>query len=201
MTNDNIYDQQKSFEERNSEAISRTLQLFRAGSGLYGVFADEIATVGSWRKPTPLPHSPASVLGIVSLQGRMMTVLDIALLLADADASSEATPTESESSAVPAQYLVALRGDEQVALAIEEVGTTIEIDEKELEKPETAGQLIAGVARHEGLTIPILNPEALFPQRSRDESAAAADSSKLLDKRFPFLKTVRRSSGVLNRSY
>jgi purine-binding chemotaxis protein CheW len=164
MTNDNIYDQQQSFDERNSQPVFRTLQLFRAGLLLYGVFADEIATIVSWREPTPLPHSPRSVLGIVSLQGRMLTVLDLASLLIPDAASSDPTSTESASGGARAQHLIALRGDEQLALAVQEVKTTIALSDSDFdEKPETAGAPVVGVLHREGLDIQVLNPNELFP--------------------------------------
>ena len=105
-----------------AEQASRKLQLVRAGSSLFGVFADEIATIVAWRKPTPLPHAAKSVLGVVSVQGRLLTVLDLASLPAGEAPQNEA-PGNTPGS------LVALRGDEQLALAVDEVGESIELDE------------------------------------------------------------------------
>lgn len=160
MTNNNIYDHGQSFEGKKAEPVVRALQLFRAGSHIYGVFADEIATIVSWREPTPLPRAPKSVLGIVSLQGRMLTVLDLASLSIGNAASSDPTSTESVSSAAPAQHLIALRGDEQLAIAVHDVKTTIEIGDSDFD--ETAGALVVGVLRREGLDIQVLNPKELF---------------------------------------
>lgn len=163
MTNENIYDQGQSFDGRKAEPVVRTLQLFRAGYHIYGVFADEIATIVSWREPTPLPQSPKSVLGIVSLQGRMLTVLDLASLFIGDAASSDTTPTESVSSEARAQYLIALRGDEQLAIAVHDVQTTIEVGDSDFDdKQETAGALVVGVLHREGLDIHVLNPKELF---------------------------------------
>ena len=164
MTNDNIHDRRQSVEGRNSEPAVRTLQLFRAGSLLYGIFEDEIATLAKWREPTPLPHAPKSVLGIVSLQGRMLTVLDLSSLLIGDAASSDTRSSESASSEATAQHLIALRGDEQLALAVDEVGETIEIGAGDFdEKPKTAGNPVVGVLHREGLDIQVLNLKELFP--------------------------------------
>jgi chemotaxis signal transduction protein len=163
MTNDNIYDEGQYLEERKAESAVRTLQLFRAGSYIYGVFADEIATIVSWREPTPLPQSPKSVLGIVSLQGRMLTVLDLASLFIGGDASSDTNPTESVSGEAPAQHLIALRGDEQLAIAVHDVQATIDIGGNDFDdKQKKAGALVAGVLHREGLDIQVLNPKELF---------------------------------------
>ena len=94
----------------------RRLLSFRVGSRLLAVDESKVATVANWRQPTPLPHAPPAVMGIVSLQGRMLTVLDLRRL----------TGQESRDNGNP-QYVIGLRGDEQLALAVEAVEGTIEL--------------------------------------------------------------------------
>ena len=96
-----------------SEEYQRLLS-FRIGSRLFGVDESMVATVAEWRRPTPLPHAPPAVLGIVSLQGRMLTVLDLRKLT-----------VQSTDSTTP-QHVIALRGDEQLALAVDTVEGSIE---------------------------------------------------------------------------
>ena len=96
------------------EGYQRVLS-FRVGSRLYGVDESKVATVANWRQPTPLPHAPPAVMGIVSLQGRMLTVLDLRRL-AGGDSTDNTTP----------QHVIALRGDEQLALAVDTVEGSIE---------------------------------------------------------------------------
>lgn len=84
----------------------------------------------------------------------MLTVLDLATL----------TGSEAASSDAPAQYLIALRGDEQLALPIETLGETIEIADDDFNaKRETGEPLVLGVLHREGAEINILNPKELFP--------------------------------------
>lgn len=97
-----------------SEEYQRVLS-FRVGSRLFGVDESKVATVANWRQPTPLPHAPPAVMGIVSLQGRMLTVLDLRRL----------TGGESTDSTTP-QHLIALRGDDQLALAVDAVEGSID---------------------------------------------------------------------------
>jgi chemotaxis signal transduction protein len=164
MTFDNTHDQFSSFAGQNSEPTVRALQLFRAGSLLCGIFGDEIATVAKWREPTPLPQAPKSVKGVVSIHGRMLTVLDLAWLLIGDASSSDNTSLESPSREDSPQHLIALRGDEQLAVAVDELGETIEIGDRDFDgTPETAGTLVVGVIHREGLDIQILNPKELFP--------------------------------------
>ena len=97
------------------EAYQRVLS-FRVGSRLFGVDESKVATVADWRQPTPLPHAPPAVMGIVSLQGRMLTVLDLRRL----------TGGESTDNTTP-RHVVALRGDEQLALAVDTLEGNIEL--------------------------------------------------------------------------
>lgn len=151
--NRTIQNQQQSINGASSEPVARTLQLLRTDSFLFGIFTDDIATTVAWREPTPLPHAPKSVLGVVSIQGRILTVLDLATLSGRDVESSEASP----------RYLIALRGDEQLALAIETLGETIELAEGDFnEKRDTEEPLVLGVLHREGAEISILNPKELF---------------------------------------
>jgi chemotaxis signal transduction protein len=152
-----------------AEQASRKLQLVRAGSSLFGVFADEIATVVAWRKPTPLPHAAKSVLGVVSVQGRLLTVLDLASLPGGEPARNDAPsdiPNNAPNKALGQTpgSLVALRGDEQLALAVDEVGESIELDDSSFNaQPEPAGKLVLGALQRDGVQIKILNLKELFP--------------------------------------
>ena len=154
MDNEEIDNTQDSFDEASAKGVVRKLQLFRAGSFHFGIFTNDIAAIVAWREPTPLPHAAKSVLGVVSVHGRMLTVLDLATLTGHEAASSDA----------PAQHLIALRGDEQLALAIERLGETIEIAENDFNaKRETGEPLVLGVLHREGAETNILNLKELFP--------------------------------------
>src|SRR5438067_8661756 len=99
---------------------TRELLLLRAGARAFAVFADETDGVADGLKPTPLPHAPRAVLGVVSVRGRMRTVLDPLALVGDNE------ETESAATVAPAPlFIVALRGDEQLALAAESDGGVV----------------------------------------------------------------------------
>jgi purine-binding chemotaxis protein CheW len=153
MSNEQIQDQDLHDRPRGTISI-RSVQLFSAASFLCGIFENEIATVAPWRKPTPLPQSPPTVLGVVSIQGRILTVLDLATLLD----SNTVSPEQSH------QHILALRGDEQLALAVEAVADTIEIGDGLLAEVSDSGEgLVHGVINHDGAEIAILNVKGLFP--------------------------------------
>jgi purine-binding chemotaxis protein CheW len=154
MTNDNVQHQRGSTQGANSEPATRTLQPGRAGSFQFAIFADEIATIVAWREPTPLPKAPKSVLGVVSIQGRMLTVLDLAALRG-LEAASNETDTKQ---------LIALRGDEQLALAVDALGEPIPLFGSDLDPtPATGDTLLLGVLHREGADLCILNAKELFP--------------------------------------
>lgn len=117
-----------------SKGYQRLLS-FRVGSLLFGVDESKVATVADWRQPTPLPHAPPAVIGIVSLQGRMLTVLDLRKLIG-------AVSTDN----TPPQLVIALRGDEQLALAVDTV-------EGRIESPGDTN----------GSPVEVLNVSELFP--------------------------------------
>jgi chemotaxis signal transduction protein len=151
----------------NNEAIehdaaggaSRKLQLVKAGQDQFGIFADQISAIVEWQEPAPLPHAPTSVLGVVCIQGRMLTVLDLGKL-ADAEAVSANSPRTFP------RHLIALRGDEQLALAVEGLGEVVQLTGNAPESiagRETVGGPVVGVWRREEAEIKILNPMRLFP--------------------------------------
>ena len=153
MNNDTIRKQPPSLDGVSSKEAARKLQLIRTGSVQYGVFADDIAAIAGWRQPTPLPQAPKSVLGVVSIQGRMLTVLDLSTL----------TGREIAANNAHAKHLIALRGDEQLALAVETLGETIEIAESDINLKRDNGEpLVLGVFHRKGTEINILNAKELF---------------------------------------
>jgi purine-binding chemotaxis protein CheW len=138
------------------EQQPRSLQLFSSGGARYAVFADEVMSITDWREPAALPHAPASVLGVVSIHGRMLTVLDLSQLL-DLQKLAD-NPT----------HILALNGDEQLALAIDGVGETLTMEAADAngaaeDVPEASGKLLAGVMNRNGDSIRILNVKELFP--------------------------------------
>jgi chemotaxis signal transduction protein len=139
------------FGDRETQ-ISR-LQTFRAGSLLLGILEDEIATIAQWRQPTPLPHAPPAVLGVVSIQGRMLTVLDPSKLLDET--TNQNGPSQG--------FIVALRGEEQLALAIDDQAGALEIPASSLERPTgTGSRAVYRVVRHRDRAVNVIEVKELF---------------------------------------
>jgi purine-binding chemotaxis protein CheW len=136
-------------------AERREVVVVRAGTRLLGVFAEEVASVERGRAPTPLPHAPAAVLGVVSVRGRILTLLDPLVLLRERgeDEQTRATPA----------FILALRGNEQLALAVDSTERLREIDANDIAPPAPAEASIArGTFQDEGAAVVLLDVARLF---------------------------------------
>lgn len=133
----------------------REIVIVRAGRHWLGVFAEEAAGVERGRVPTALPHAPAAVLGVVSIRGRILTLLDPLVLLGErrVDVSDDAAPN----------FILALRGDEQLALAINSAEQLREIALEKIEPLTGAGANFAhGMLPDADAPIIILDVTRLF---------------------------------------
>ncbi|HUS13166.1 MAG TPA: chemotaxis protein CheW [Pyrinomonadaceae bacterium] len=149
-------------DEVTAEGSERRLQVVRAGSRYFGIPTDEISTIVVWREPTPLPYAPQSVLGVVSIEGRMLTVMDLAKLTAG---QADVTHAEARVNAERGGHVIALRGDEQLALAVDEVGEMIPFREADsvIQQQEIRTTIVVGVFQRDEMEINILNLKELFP--------------------------------------
>ncbi len=139
-----------SSHERNTKA---KLQIVQAGNARFGIPTEAIATVVRWQKPAPLPHAPKSVLGVVSVQGRMLTVLDLKALT---------SPDSGETGNDEQSFLVALRGDEQLAIAVDSLVEEIQFDDQPRSGIERR-RLISQVLPLDGADISVIDVKQLFP--------------------------------------
>ena len=126
----------------------RKLRLLQVDKQTLALRDEEVLTVVEWTEPTPLPFAPASVLGIVSVQGRMFTVLDLGLLM-----DNEATEQEQ-------RFIIALRGDEQLALAVTD-SKSVETRTEEITL-DSVSSLVRGKIQLDGQEVSLLNVDTLF---------------------------------------
>jgi purine-binding chemotaxis protein CheW len=122
------------------------VRLLRVDAHTLCLREDVVLKVIDWSTPTPLPFSPSTVAGIISVQGRMFTVVDLRVLL-------EVPPQSGK-------QIVALRGDEQLALAVDESMNVAEVDHVDYENKES--DLFEGKVLVGGEEVSLLNPESLF---------------------------------------
>lgn len=129
---------------------------FTLGEQIFAVFTDEVDATAESKPFAPLPRSPNSIVGIVCVRGRMLTVVDPAALMEG----------ESRNWNRTLPCVIALRTDEQLALAAETYRDTITIAEADIERtPATstaADELIIGQVIYASEKIIILNTGRLF---------------------------------------
>ena len=140
---------------REPGRAAREMVLAQAGVWNIGLFADEVERVSTWRSPMPLPHAPPAVLGIVSVRGRMLTLIDPATLLGTERAGRAFRSSSS---------IIVLRGDEQLALAVNRVERNIEVPADEITAPagDADATIVCGVVRTEHRHTVVLDPRELF---------------------------------------
>lgn len=141
----------------------RELLVARCGERLVGVFADEAEHVIAWKQPSPLPGAPKGVLGVVSVRGRISTVLDPLSLLGESRAGGD------DESRASFDFIITLRGDEQLALAVERAERIIEIfaDEVETLGSASGATVVRGLLQTEGKLVAVLNVRELFAAAMR----------------------------------
>ncbi|HEX8746672.1 MAG TPA: chemotaxis protein CheW [Pyrinomonadaceae bacterium] len=135
----------------------RELLMARCGERLIAVFADEAETVVAWKRPSPLPHAPVGVLGAVSVRGRISTVLDPLALLGEGS-------TGEDKAAASFNFIITLRGEEQLALAVERAERIIEIfaDDVQPLGASNGPAVVRGLLQTGGKLIAVLNVRELF---------------------------------------
>ena len=57
------------------------LLTFRSGGQGYAVDIMSVREIRGWSEPTPLPHAPESMIGMVNLRGTVLPVMDLSLKL------------------------------------------------------------------------------------------------------------------------
>ena len=129
------------------------MQVMAVGGQLIAMDLREIAAVTEWRQPTPLPGAPVAVLGVICLEGRMLTVISLNALM-----------NESQTGG---QSFVALRGAEQIAIAVDNLTEVISIDPTELRQRGTTNSLLAAVITKDEQEISVVDPEQLFATAMR----------------------------------
>ena len=139
-------------DESEESRERRDLVVARVGARLVGVYAEEAAGVTEWREPVPLPRAPQAVMGVVSVRGRMLTVLDPLAVLGERGPDQRHSP----------RFLVALGGDEQLAIAVDELERIIVIFLDEIEAVQHGASVVSGIIQRQGEIIAVLKTEELF---------------------------------------
>lgn len=128
------------------------LLVFAVGRRRYAIPIHDISQIIEEQSVTPVPHAPTFLLGIFSLRGRIVSVLDAALRLG--------LPSEGEAQAPKVVVLDA--GEELFGIRVHAIDQVVEVDLGTLEPPPesflTQGQeFVEGVFHHRERTVSFLN--------------------------------------------
>ena len=142
-------------DEVTGEPQLHDLVPFVVGDRTFAVFADQVDGTAEARTPAALPNAPPAVLGVVCMRGHMLTVLDpIAVMTGEPFAWPAILPA-----------VIALRGDEQLALAAHSFGDTITIAAEDIQpssRLDGSESAVLGIARYGGEEIAVLRVDQLF---------------------------------------
>jgi serine/threonine-protein kinase len=156
--------EQMTVTAQDEERKTFELLLARVGTLLIGLPAAEADGVTAMREPVPLPHAPLAVLGVVNVRGRMLTLIDPLVLLGEQRVNG--------ASALP-RFILALRGDEQLALAADYVEGSIKISPESIDpiqqSPGGSADAVRGVVSGAQGQIIVLDVQELFTAAMQGE--------------------------------
>ncbi|MFL6229099.1 MAG: chemotaxis protein CheW [Pyrinomonadaceae bacterium] len=150
---------------QDKDDTRRTLELYvlRAGGRLFAIRAAEVEATAEGLTATPLPRAPEAVVGVVSLRGRVRTALNPLRLVAARDETDAARAADAHADKRPApRFFVALKGDDQLALACDGAEAVIEVASQELTPTADAQSPALGTFTHGGLNVTLLDAARLF---------------------------------------
>jgi purine-binding chemotaxis protein CheW len=116
-------------QKRTTEKRTEYLAFSLAGD----TYAVRISAVGEILRPPPItevPRAPSPIIGVVSVRGRLVTVMDLRRRF-----SLKETPIEAKSRVL----LVDIGGDEHVGLLVDEVLSVYRLAESEIEPANVLG--------------------------------------------------------------
>lgn len=138
------------------DPVLRDLFIFEAGALIFAILADQVDGITEARVPAVLPNSPQAILGVVSVRGRMLTVIDPTVLITG---QSLRWPHGLPS-------VIGLRGDEQLALVAQHCRDKITIEDADIVRPNEGADddagLLVGRVRYAGEEILVLDVNHLF---------------------------------------
>ncbi|HET7459001.1 MAG TPA: chemotaxis protein CheW [Gemmatimonadaceae bacterium] len=143
------------------------LLVFRVGGELFGAALTAIEEALELPQLSPLPEMPPSMIGVVSLRGRMLP------------AYSPARPLGVALARADAAALVLRAGERRIALAVDDVDDVLTVDLSELRPPpivvgEERDAVLLGVANRGADLVSVLDADALVTACLLDQALEIA---------------------------
>ena len=141
--------------------------VFDLAGELHGLSAAGVVRVVEMGPLSRLPRLPAPVRGITHHRGRVVTVVDLALLV---DPKAQPTPPHT------GRLILLDKGGGTVGLLTGPVAEIMSLDVSQGSPPVREGTLVARVHLHQGRALNLLDPDLLF---TRIGKLCQADDSAL----------------------
>jgi len=134
---------------------------FTLGAQEFGVDVLSVREIRGWTQVTPLPHTPACVLGVLDLRGSILPVIELRTLLGLA--RTEVTPL----TVIIVVGTGALHGQQQFGLVVDQVSDVVGMDGAQIMAPPALGNrsatgAIRGLAAVAARMLVLLDVDALL---------------------------------------
>ncbi|MSP62073.1 MAG: purine-binding chemotaxis protein CheW [Myxococcales bacterium] len=147
----------------------REYLIFSVGGEDYGIDILRIREIIKVRPATEVPRVPSFIIGVVSVRGIVLPVIDLRLRL-----HHEPAPVGAA-----ARYLIVARDDERFGLLVDRVRQVVRVGENEIEAPPpvlagTETDFVAGIGRSEQRLVLLLDLDHILRfevPRARPRSA------------------------------
>lgn len=145
-------------EGKTGDALRQAV-LFTLGDQEYGLPVERVTSIIRYEQPTPVPHAPDFVEGVINLRGQIVPVVDLARRLFS-------TPSKRSSAA---RVIVTETSAGLVGFAVDSAHEVARIPASSVMQPPESmaasdlAEAFEGVADHEGRLVILLVPDKLIP--------------------------------------
>jgi purine-binding chemotaxis protein CheW len=157
----------------NAAAAVRQVLTFVIGEATYGIDIPCVQEIRGWSPVTPLPQSPAEVLGVLNLRGSIVPVLDLRLKFGSANV--QYTPI----TVIIVVSVMSAKGPREFGMVVDGVSDVIDIAAQDVKQApdlgaSTSGAYIRGLIPVAGRMVVLLDIELLL---GAEFSAATSNSA------------------------
>lgn len=159
-------------EGRPSDEV-RQVVLFALGDEVFGLPVERVTSIIRYESPTPVPHAPDYIEGVINMRGRIVPVVDLAHRLYGARV--ERTPGARIIVTETASGLVGFAVSSAHEVARIPFGSVMPAPDSVVSSD--LSEAFEGVADHEGRLVILLVPDRLVPSVSfisADEAEGAS---------------------------
>jgi purine-binding chemotaxis protein CheW len=159
----------------NAAAAVHQVLTFVIGEATYGIDIPCVQEIRGWSPVTPLPQSPAEVLGVLNLRGAIVPVLDLRLKFGSANV--QYTPV----TVIIVVSVMSAKGRREFGMVVDGVSDVIDIAAQDVKRaPDlgggASGAYIRGLLPVAGRMVVLLDIELLL---GAEFSAAASANSTI----------------------